>query len=256
MSIFAGLKSEGLEETTDRLGGFSRPDTGVYLGKIKAAYAGESAGGAQNVTMILTLAGGVEYRETIYVTNRNKENFFLNKDDKTKKVPLPGFTTIDEICQICTDKPLSEQVTEDKIVNIWDNDLKKEAPKSVPVLTELTGKDILLAIDKNLVNKSEKNSAGEYVDTAETREENTINKVFHPTLRVTLTEAKKAAEPNGKMPESLFIDSWTERNAGKTRDKRSIKDGAMSNRGRAANGNAGPPTAGGGTPRKSLFAAA
>lgn len=246
MSLFKTLTSTGLEENIDRTGGGFQPrETDVYAGKIKLAYAGASTGGAQNVTLIVALADGGEYRETIYITNKKGENFFLNKDDKTKKVALPGFTTIDDICQICTDKPLSEQDCEEKIVKIWDYDAKAELPKSVPVLTELLGKDVLLAIKKSTVNKS--GPAPDYAPLSETKEENAIDKVFHPTLRVTIVEAK-SGKASGE-----FIDVWLEKNKGKTQDKRTIKDGDGSQSGRPRGASAGPPQAGGTSARKSLF---
>ena len=69
MSIFGNLTNEGLEETTDRLGGFQIRATDIYPATIKAAYAGQSAGGARNVTIVAELPDG-EYSETIYVTNK------------------------------------------------------------------------------------------------------------------------------------------------------------------------------------------
>jgi len=254
MSLFKNLTTAGLEDNEDRAGGASgRRETDVYAGKIKVAYAGQSAGGAHNVTLLIAMADGNEYRETIYITNKKGENFFLNKDDKTKKVALPGFTTIDDICQVSADKVLADMVAEDKVVQIYDYDAKKELPKSVPVLTELTGKDVLIAIKKTLVNKNEK--VGEaYVPTAETREENTIEKVFHPTLRVTVVEAKKAAA--GEVPVAEFIDVWLEKNKGKTQDKRSIKDGEGVQSGRPRAGvHPGAASSGASTARKSLFGA-
>lgn len=249
MSLFSNLTSDGLEENEDRLGGSGgRLETDVYAGKIKIAYAGVSQKGAKNVTLIVALANGNEYRETVYVTNAKGENFFYNKQDATKKVALPGFTTIDDICQVCTEKGLAEQNIEEKIVKIYDFDARQELPKSVPVLTDLIGKDVLLAIKKTLVNKNEKAADGSYVPTAESREENSIEKVFHPTLRVTVVEAKR-----GKL-EPEFIDAWIEKNKGKTHDKRQIKDGEGGvQAGRPRPANAGPPQAGQTTARRSLF---
>ena len=251
---FGNLNTDNLQENEDRLGGFSRPETDVYLMTIKVAYAGESQGGAKNVTLIGSL-GSQEYRETIYVTNKKGENFFLSKtekdaNDNPKKIALPGFSTIDDICQMVAGKGLGEQTVEEKIVNVYDPEAKKEMPKAVPVLTELTGKTILLGIKKVLVNKS--GPAPDYAPTEETREENAIEKVFHPELRVTMVEAKEAAK-NDKQPVAAFIDAWIERNKGKTQDKRTIKDGAGVKSGRPGSSNGGAPQAGAQSARKSLF---
>ena len=239
MSHFGNLTTEGLEESQDRLGGFAPLDSDIYTGKIKAAYAGKSQQGATSVSLIVDTQGR-EYRETLYVTNKKGENFFINKDDNTKKVPLPGFTIIDDICLIATGKPLAEQETEDKVINIYDYEQKKEMPKSVPMLVELVGKEISLGILKQLENKNAKGSDGEYHPTAESRETNAIDKVFHPEMKLTVAEAR-----NGQS-DPKFHGAWTERNKGQVRDKRSIKEGG---------GTEGAPKAGAApqAQRKSLF---
>jgi hypothetical protein len=246
MSLFKELSSTGLEEAQDRLGGFSALETDSYTGKIKVAYAGKSSGGAHSITLIVDVLGK-EYRETLYITNKQGQNFYLNKNDQSKKVPLPGFTVVDDICLVTTGKPLSEQDTEDKIVNIYDSEAKKELPKSVPVLIELTGKTVTLGIIKELQNKSEK-VGSEYVPTAEVRDVNVIDKVFHTETKMTVVEARQGAET------AQFHDSWLERNKGKPRDKRLIKEGAGGQVG--APKRAGGPsvaTQSGAPVRKSLF---
>ena len=67
MSLFGNLKADGLEETQDRLGGYSPFDTDIYTGKIKMAYADKSDSGAQNVNLVVDI-NGKEYRETVYIT--------------------------------------------------------------------------------------------------------------------------------------------------------------------------------------------
>ncbi len=250
-AVFGNLKTDGLEESQDRLGGGAPAlETDIYLLTIKAAFAGASSGGAQNVTLITTTEGGREYKETIYITNRNGDNWFVNKDDKTKKVRLPGFIIIDDICMLTTEKPLNQQEAEEKVVNVYDFDAKKEMPKNVPMLMALLGKTFYAAITNTLENQSDKVGSGadtEYVPNAKTRNTNAITKVFHDPSKVTMVEAR-----NGQ--EAAFFDSWLERNKGQTIDKRTIKDGEGGNSGRPG-GQKSPPAAGGsgGTERKSLF---
>jgi hypothetical protein len=247
MSLFGKLTSEGLEKSQDRLGGFSPLDSGVYIAKIKALYAGQSAGGAMSITLLAELQNGKEYRETVYVTNKEGKNFFLNKDDRTKKVPLPGFTVADDLCLIATGKPLAEQDTEEKVINVYDYETKKELPKSVPMIVEAIGQEVSLGIIKQVVNKNVKQGT-EYVATAETREENFIDKVFHPTLRLSVAEARNGQD------EPKFQEAWVARNKDQVRDKRTIKDGEA---GAASNGRppkaGAAPVAGVQTARKSLF---
>ena len=244
MGLFSNFNTEGLEASEDRLGGFSPLSTDVYEASIKAAYAGQSSGGAHSVTLIAD-AGGREYRETIYITNKKGENFFLNKNDKTKKVPLPGFTTINDICLVTVEQPLSEMETEEKVVNVWDNDAKKEVPKSVQMLTGLIGMKVGLGIVEQLVNKNEK-VGDKYEPTAETRVENLIDKVFHFPSNMTVVEATNGAT------DPAFHEAWVAKNKGVQRDKREIKDGAG---GAGASGRpaAGAPAAGSAAPKASLF---
>lgn len=250
MGIFGNLNTEGLEKTEDRLGGFQSYETDAYDATIKLAYAGKSANGAQSVNFVFDLAGGKEYRETVWVTNRKGENWFLNQNDKTKKVPLPGFTVVNDICLMTTDKPLAEQDTEEKVVKIYDFDEKKEMPKSVDVLVGLLGQKVTLGILATLENKSKKNDAGDYEATAEERTVNSIDKVFHEPTKLTTTEAEQG------LTEGVFYTSWVERNKGKTRDKREIKDGQAGTAGRPGKGTSSGPPASGGGERKSLFGGA
>jgi hypothetical protein len=246
--IFGNLTNDGLEESQDRLGGFSPFDTDAYDATVKLAYAGKSDQGANSLTVVCDMPDGREYKETLWVTNKKGENFFLNQQDRSKKVPLPGFTVADDICLCTTEKPLAEQVSEEKVVNIYDYDQKKEVPTSVQVLTDLIGKPVTLGITRNLENKSVK-QGNDYVPIADTRETNTIEKVFHTPTKLTMVEVR-----NGKT-QAEFYTAWVERNKGQTRDRRKIKDGAQA--GTAGRPSAGPPQAqaatSGAAPRKSLF---
>lgn len=242
MSIFGNLTNDGLEESQDRLGGFSRLESDAYLGKIKMAYHGKSAGGAQFIALTVGYGEGFknEYRETIYITNKKGENFFV---EDGKKKPLPGFTTIDDICFMITEKHLNQQASDEKVVNIYDYEQKKEMPKSVPVLVELLDGEVTLGIIKQTVNKQVK-SGNEYVDTDETRDENFIDKVFHHPSNLTMVEAKKGGQT------AAFYGAWVEKNRGITRDK-TKKNTQGGKPGRPGV----PPTAGAGAGQgKSLFA--
>ena len=246
MSVFGNLSNDGLEETSDRLGGFNVRDTDAYEATIKVAYAGQSAGGARSVTLVVTLPDG-EYNETIYVTNKKGENWFLNQNDKSKKVPLPGFTTVDDICLVTTGKSLSEQDTEEKVVKIYDFDERKELPKAVPMLVDLIGQNLFLGIVQQTVDKNQKNdSTGEYEPTGETRDENVIEKVFHDPTKMTVVEARQGAT------EPVFFEKWLSKNKGQVRNKAKGADGKGTQSGRPGGG---APQSGAGGQKKtsSLF---
>ncbi|MFV0357758.1 MAG: hypothetical protein ACK5LG_22030 [Bacteroides thetaiotaomicron] len=211
MGLFNNLKTDGLEETEDRLGGGSRViDTDIYTGKIAMAYFGTSTKGSQFIALTFKF-GDQEYKETCYITNQKGENFFLNKQDNTKKVPLPGFVVIDDLCQIITGKPLCEQDHEEKAVAIYDFDLKKDVATNVPVLVDLLNQEVSLGIVKSLVNK--KGPAPDYALLAETREENNIEKVFHTETKMTVPEARKGDSVG------TFWDAWLDKNKGQVRNK-------------------------------------
>lgn len=239
MSIFGNLTTGEAERPDDNLGGFSARESGIYSGHIANMYAGAAASGARYVVVIFMDEDGKEYRETIYVTNKKGENFYMGGQNKDKKVLLPGFVTADDISMITTGKGLAEQSSEEKIVKIYDPEAKKELPKAVPVLVETLGKPISFAILKNLENKTVK-SGNEYVPdyevdgTPKTRETNSIDKSFDTESKKTVSEAIGEREAD-------FWNKWSEKNTGKTRD-RLAKDGKS--------GNAGaPPKAGGSAPQ-------
>jgi hypothetical protein len=248
-NVFQKLKSDGLEESTDRLGGGGVRESDIYTGKIKYAYAGTSSGGAMSLNLCVDF-GGQEYRETVWVTNKKGENFFLNKQDNSKKVPLPGFTVAEDICLIVTGKGLAEQEMEEKVLKLWDFDASAEVPKSVPVLVELTGQEISLGLIKQIENKQKKNdNTGEYEPTEEERESNFTDKVFHTETKMTVAEARNGQETGE------FWDKWITKNKGRLNDKRKFKDGGAGKSGKPAGAPkaAGAPAASA-APKKSLFA--
>lgn len=245
-NLFGNLTNSGLEESQDRLGGGYQPrNSDAYDMEIVLFYAGQAESGAKSITIHAKDSAGV-YRETIYITNKKGENFFLNKEDNSKKVPLPGFTTVDDICLAATGFPLAEQQFEEKVVNLYDFDAKKEVPTKVMMAVEMLGKTVTLGILKQLEDKTAKNATtGDYEPTGESKETNNIGKVFHTESKVTMAEARNnATEPK-------FFASWVERNKDQIIDKRKDKSG----NGKPAAAKA-PPQAGGaaaGAPKKSLF---
>lgn len=254
MSLFGNLTTEGTEATEDRLGGYAAIDTDIYTGTIKMAYAGQSSGGARSVTLILAGGdyGSNEYRETVYITNKKGENFYI-KDGK--KYQLPGFITINHLCQVTVGKELHEMQGEDKMVNVYDPDQKKEMPKSVPVLIELLGQEVSLAIVNTLELVTTKDTQGNYVPKGDgsTKNTNSIEKAFHTASKMTVHEAVNKQKDATQVAE--FWDKWVEKNKGVTRDKTKAAGAGTGTAGKP--GASGAPTAGaaagGGAPRSSLF---
>jgi hypothetical protein len=243
MSFFKNLSTDGLEKQEDRLGGGGLWDTNMYDGRVKMAYAASYDSGAQYIQLILA-KDGKEYRERILITNGKGENFYT-KDGK--KLPLMGFSMIDSLCVLTTDQPLSAQDVEEKIVNVYDYELKKEVPTAVPVLTGLLDQEVTFAIERQLGFKQAKGGDGKYHDTAEEQETNELQKFYHTETKLTVTEAEQGLE------EGVFYHKWLAANVdengiGKVRDKRK---GTKNVAGAAGK----PPVAGGAIAgvKKSIF---
>lgn len=248
MSLFANLNNDNLEKTEDRLGGGFKPlNTGAYDFVIKLAYADKSSKGAQFIHLQLETADGrSKLQKDVYITNQKGENFFLNKQDNTKKVPLPGFTIIDDICLATTEEPLCKQATEEKSVKIWNSTERKEVPTARHVLVDLMDKPVTLGIVNQLVDVTKKDeSTGDYVPTGESKNENDIAKVFHTGTKLTMVEARESLPAE-------FYNKWVEANpADKVVDKRAAAKGGAG----APAKNSAPPQAGSAAaaPRKKLF---
>lgn len=259
---FGNLNTQGMEAAKDVLGGGFEPlPSGVYNGKVKAAYAGKSDSGAQSMTIVLALENGREYRETIYVTSgtaKGGKNTYVDKEGKTQG--LPGFITVNDLAMMTTGKELNDQTFEQKVQKIWDKDAKQELPQNVLMAVDMLDRDVCVAILETIEPKQVKgNAPGEYVDDPNggTRSVNSIAKVFHPVSGHTVSELTHDMTKHGlsakdviEQHKGTFRDEWAAKNDGKPKVKRS----------NAAAGTAGVPGqkpaqagAQGGAPKKSLF---
>lgn len=243
--MFGNLTDNGLEQSGDRLGGGGVIDTGVYDGIVKLAYAGKSqSSNAQSITAHIEI-NGREFRESFWVTNRNGENFYADKNDAKKRHPLPGFTMADDLCLVTTGQPLSEQTVEEKVVNLYDFEARKELPQNVPVLTDLIGKPVTVALFAQIVDKTAKDANGVYQPTGETRNENVADKFFHQESHRTVTEIREGIE------EAVFYGKWAEKNNGQP--PRNRAKGVQGNTGAPGRPAAAGAPAAGGAARPSLF---
>lgn len=211
---FAAPSDVKLEEVKDSVGGgFSVLDTDVYKGKVKMAFLDVWGSGANYAALTLALENGKEYSENITITNKKGDTFY---EKNGKNYPLPGFVTIDDLCLVTLGVGLSEmdEHTEEKQVAVYDRDAGKEIPKVKQVLTGLLGKDVAVAIQKSIETKMDKDGDGKYtIPTADTRETNSIEKIFEPESMMTTVEAR------AEKSEGEFHKVWLEKNQGKTRDK-------------------------------------
>jgi hypothetical protein len=211
MNMFSKFKAgtDGVVQDADRLGGFALKDTGVYDATIKLIYFGEYKSGAQFAEAHFDIDGHM-HRERLNISTKSGENTYKDKNTGKPKF-LPSFETLNDIAIVATGQEFIDLVDqiEEKTVNVYDPDLKKEAPTNVSCLIPAMGQSITLALFRQLVDKEAKDDNGNYAPTGESREENALDKVFHTETGMTGYEAKSGLETG------LFIELWKKKNEGK-----------------------------------------
>lgn len=236
--------STAVAEDSDSLGGGGfLVDTGVYDATIKMAYAIESKGGAAGVVFEFETDKKQTIRMTEYISSGNdkgNKNFYIDKETGEEKL-LPGYLKVDGICLLATQKELSAQTWEEKLVPIYNYDAKSDVPTKVAVATSLIGTKLKLGMLKINENKTKKNdSTGKYDPINEAREINEVNKVFHAETGKTITEYRE------KIENADFLAKWKEKYGNLTIDKYKPVAGGVT-------GGAPAGAAGGGKPTASLF---
>lgn len=224
-------------------------DSNYYPAIIEYAYLTESQNGAIGVvTSVKVKVNGNEVTkgETLWITNRNKENFYKDKDGK--KVVMPSFQTLTDIFGLITNNPIEgiEDDLEERVIKVYDFEAKAEIPTQVNMITSLVGAPIGVLIQKVLRNKTAKQLDGSYADTAEFYETNQFAKFVDIETGLTLTEAIAG------QTEPTFKTAWLKQNEGVTRDLRTIKEAGTTPATTSSTSTATNPTAGT-TPKKSLF---
>ena len=214
MSLFASIQNANIQtKEEDVLGGSRTVPSNVYPAGIKLAYLDAAASGAICVVFdFAMLVNGKErnHKETIYISNKNKEFTYKDKQSGEDK-PLPGFITVDSICKAVTGKSITELSTEKKMVKVYDYDQKAEVPQEKEVLMDLIRGKLELGIIETIVDKNVKTDNG-YVPSGETREQNELSKVFNEDGLTQLEKESGATE-------AKFKAAWLEQYAGKKINK-------------------------------------
>lgn len=236
-NIFAnkkGVKSEKVED--DYLGGGGVLETDIYPAEIKYAYIGKSnSSEARNLTLSLKV-NGLEIQRQIWMTNGKGEVTYTDKKTKEEK-NLPGYNQVNSLCMLLLSKEVGDMDVEEKTLNLFDFESRKEIPQAVDCFVELHGMKLNVAIQKQIVDKTEKNeSSGEYEPTGETRETNEFIKFFPEEKIVTISEVAHYITSLGgsfedvlndgdlskaihQMPEGEYGTKWLEKNRGETWDR-------------------------------------
>lgn len=239
MSLFK-VDTTGVEKAEDVVGGgVAVLDTGVYDATVKLAYLSVAKSGAQGLAVVLDV-GGREHRETVYVTSGTAKggNSYYERDGK--KYPLPGFTMADDLALLTTGQGIGDQEGEEKVVKLYDFTARAEVPTKVMVITEMLGKQIKVAIYKNLETKYE-GQGDNRTPTDQTVERNSISKFYYNGDDASLVG--KTVNEIQDEKEATHLEAWEE----KHKDK--VKDNTV----KAAGKTGAPGTAGTGQPKKSLF---
>ena len=223
MSILSGLtKDKEIKDEQDTLGGGYVLESGVYPFRVELAYLNVAASGAIGLVIHLTGDKGEALRQTFWVQSgkaKGSKNYWVNQ--KGEKSYLPGFNQAEAMCQLLCSTALSDMVSAEKVVQLYNYDAKKEIPTKVEVLTELLGKKLKAGVLKQVVDKNAKGDDGTYHPTGETREENEITKMFDEEGK-TLTEQKAGGE-------AVFIETWAKKFTDTVKDKSKGTSGGSSN---------------------------
>ena len=216
MSLLSNAKSDSnINDEKDTVGGNYGPkESGLYPVTVSMAYLEKSQGGAVAVNLTLKPQDGSgEIRQKLWIVSgdaKGNKNYY-EKDGE--RFYLPGFNTANSLALLTLGKEIGEVDTEEKIVNVWSFDAKAEVPTKVEVLMELLDQEILVGIQKQVVDKQVRQDDGSYAPNGETREQNEIDKFFRLSDRMTTAEIKAGATS----PE--FCNTWDKKWTGVTRDR-------------------------------------
>lgn len=204
-------------------------ESGIYDCVVDMAYVETSKGGAQGIDLTLLNDEGKKLKQRIWVTNRAGDPTYVDKKTGKKRY-LPGFSTVNNLCLAATGDDLDAiaEKAEEKTINVYDPEAKKEKPTAKTVLTALLGQKVRVAVRKQIVNKQVK-VGDDYVNSAETREENEVVETAFMDTNLTVAErAKGVTEP-------AFMPQFEEKQTGVTVDRSKPADPRAAN---AGSGNA------------------
>jgi hypothetical protein len=222
-------------ETTsiERVGGGYAWESGVYDTVVKMVYLNQSASEAVSFNVILENQAGKELKESFWIkSGKAKGNkTYYTKDGKD--YPLPGYSVANSLCVAATGESLAKcmATAEKKTINIYNPELKKEAPTERPVLMGLAGVKVKVAVHQITEDKTAKNEAGDYVATGQSR---TVNE-----CKFFGNEAGKTTEEILSDSDATMFDKWAEKNTGTVIDK--------TTKGTATGGTSAADIMGGGT---------
>lgn len=212
MSVLAPKNSVATDKDTLPTGkGPLVVDSGIRTMKIDMAYFDRSKGGAIALKLVLKDTNGpFIQRDTLWVVSGDaKGNRNTYTDGEGQEHYLPGYNLANSLCRIANQKPLNQQTVEEKTIKLWDYNQGQEMPTKVQCVTSLLGAEVQVGIVKKRENKRAL-QAGVWVDTAEVKEKNEVDRFFDAQGRT----AHEAADD----AEAEFIKEWKNRYEGQVVD--------------------------------------
>lgn len=242
MSILANLTvDDSINEAKDTVGGGGPLESGLYKATVTVAYVTQSSGGALGLVAHFKTEDNREFRQTFWMTSGTAKGCKNYYEKDGEKHYLPGFTHASHLGLLSVGKEMADMDLEEKVINLYSFEAKKEVPTKVNMVMDLINQEIIVGLLKQTVDKVQKDdNTGKYEPTGETRDENEVDKFFRAKDRMTVAEIRAQAE------EASFIDTWEQKWSGKTRNR---AKGASEN-----TGTVGAPKANK-KPSTSLFAA-
>ncbi|QPG06986.1 hypothetical protein IT774_07735 [Salinimonas marina] len=214
MSLLNNLKTKDTVKALDqdRLGGSRLLATDVYAGNIKYAYLSQADSGAIAINFQAETDDKQLINQTTYMTSRTGSNTYVDKQSGEDRY-LPGFILGNSLALLTVGDEIGNLTVEEKVINLYNFDEKKELPTKVQMLSELIGQRAKFAVEQQIQDKNVKNDAGKYVASGETREVNEVTKVFRDRDNMTVTEIQERVE------DAVFMDLWVEKNKGEVINK-------------------------------------
>ena len=241
-NIFANKKPATTTEVEDDYigGGGGVLPSDIYSGKIKYAYIGKAQNSDARSFNICVNMNGLDKTNQIWMTNKKGDVTY--EDKKTKELKnLPGFNQVNGLCMLLASKEVGQMDVEEKTLMLYDYESKKEIAQAVSCFVELHGLTVQIAIQEQIVDKTEKNEAtGDYEPTGETKKINEFIKFFPEDKLVTISEvahfvkslggdfaevleAGQISKAINKMEDGDYGTKWLEMNRGKEPYDKSTK---------------------------------
>lgn len=214
MSLLKTLATDDtIAQERDSVGGNGPLESGLYPMTIAMAHIKKADSGALGLVLSLKTEDNKEVRQTMWMTAgaaKGGKNYYEKDGEKHY---LPGFLQANAIALLSCGKEISDLDTEEKVIKLYSFDAKAEVPTKVDAIVDLIGKQIIVGLIKQTVDKTAKDGNGVYQPTGDTREENEIDKIFRASDRMTTAEIRAQAT------EATFIDTWANKWTGKTKNK-------------------------------------